>query len=153
MTTADFATGAASSANVIELSARRDPLDAFDVTLRRLQACVDAQAARPVRCEADEAAWGASRQPDRAATTKARRKARKLLSAQLPAVADELLRLSNVVRDGHAALDDKAALAAIAGAFKRMINGCLSGDDLDDMILAVALVRETTFVARNGDYV
>ncbi len=145
---------------MIELGARRDPRDveicestAFAERLERLSARVDAQAALPVPCEADAAASKISRQPDQAATTKARRKARKALRDRLPAIADELLRLSNVVRHGRDALDDEKSLAALASALERLMNrrGCLSGDKLRRVPRRRPVARRSVR-SENGDY-
>ena len=153
--------------SITALDDYRDPLDraAIDcrraadrlassaTVLARLEAEVEldkiAAAQRP---SASEAASSPDRARDEAATKRRVAKARRLLRNRLPVVADELLRLSVAIREGHASLEDPASLEHLEVIFESLING--RGpftEQCYDLSSAVDLARGVAFVRRNGD--
>ena len=148
---------------IAKLDDRRDPVDVAlrDVTtlIRKLETAVDLDArpripaALPQRSDADEAAWRVGEERDVAATKKRTAKARRALRDRLPAVADELQRLSAAVRDGHASLSEADSLRSLAAVFESLLNprGVLSEGSCCDISESIDFARGTAFVQRNGD--
>lgn len=127
----------------------------IDATIGRLESRVAANRLVSVRqpSAVQEAAWREGELRDDAATTKAVAEAGRTLRDRLPAVADELQRLSETIRKGHASLKATASLDSLTIAFEALINTCgvLGQDSCCDLGQAVDLARGTAYVQRNGD--
>ena len=153
MTIADSAAHEASPSNVVLLNSRRSELAELGAICRQTAAVLRSLATRTATEPDLEVADREDGTRDDAATKKAAAKARRVLRNRLPAVTDQLQRLSTAVRDGHASLSEADCLHSLATVFESLINprGVLSGGTCCDISESINLVRGSAYVLKNGD--
>lgn len=164
MTTHDSIAPSDAPSKIVALRDYREPLANIAIESRqsadRLRAMVEklgaSVAAQPssVSAAVVDDARKLRYERDDAATKKAVAKERRTLRDRLPAVADELQRLSTAIRDGHASLKDESALDSLAVVFESILNrggSKIGEDECYDISEAIDLARGTAYVQRDGD--